>query len=194
MALQAFPLSPVNPKSLMEITPKNQHRYPVPAPAGTLTRVYVPVITYYGGAYGDDVTQATANSTVDYHPKTPAEQASLSVPAGVFSKPVNSPRGWIDPQEPYGPAPVSPTDDPTITSLTPNTGASGGTPIWVKITGTKFTVWSKVLTGGVSTPYFRYVSPTRIDMLQDPRSTPGTVSVHVVDHSVASNASNFTFT
>ena len=107
---------------------------------------------------------------------------------------VNEPRGWISPQEPYGAAPVSPTDDPTITSLAPNTGVSGQNPVWVTITGTKFTINSWVETGGVTTPYFRYVSATRIDMLQDPRSSPGTVVVKVVDHGVKSNGSNFTFT
>jgi hypothetical protein len=118
----------------------------------------------------------------------------MASPAQVFSKDITVPRGWIEPDDPYRAPPVSPTDDPTITSLSPNTGVSGVTPIWVKITGTKFTQWSKVYTGGVTTPYYRYISPTRIDMLQDPRSTPGTVSVTVMDHSVMSNASTFTFT
>jgi hypothetical protein len=167
-------------------------RYPVPAPPGTLTPAYVPVITYYGGAYGDDVAVSTANVTNDFAPKTQVEKAAIvGMP---IAQDVTSPRGWIDPGEPYGPAPVSPADDPTITSLSPNTGVSGGAPIWVTITGTKFTPWSQVETGGVVTPYSRYVSPTRIDMLEDPRSTPGIVVVKVIDHGVKSNGSNFTFT
>jgi hypothetical protein len=83
-----------------------------------------------------------------------------------------------------------------ISSLTPNTGVSGAgkPPIWTTIAGTGFTQWSTVETGGVMTPYFRFISATRIDMAQDPRSTAGTVSVRVLDHGVFSNSVNFTFT
>lgn len=169
-------------------------RYPVPPPAGSYTPADLPAkaVTYYGGAYGDDVAVSTANATTDYAPKTQVDKAAIS--GMPIAKDVGSPRGFIEPQEPYGPAPVSPTDDPTISSLSPSTGVSGGPPIWVTITGTKFTQWSQVETGGVITPYSRYRSPTRIDMLQDPRSTPGTVVVKVIDHDVKSNGSNFTFT
>ena len=114
--------------------------------------------------------------------------------ASTLAQDVTSPRGWIEPREPYGPAPVSPADDPTITSLTPNTAVAGVTPIWVKITGTKFTQWSTVETGNVVTPYLKYISPTRIDVLMDPRSTPGIVVVKVIDHGVKSTGSDFTFT
>jgi hypothetical protein len=89
---------------------------------------------------------------------------------------------------------VSPTDDPTLTSIGPTGGASGGPPIWATLTGTKFTPFSSVESGTVYTPYSRYVSPTRIDVLMDPRSSAGTVTVAVRDHGVLSNTVNFTFT
>ena len=168
-------------------------RYPQALPPAAYVPAYVPVITYFGGAYGDEVDTATANSTQDYAPKTQKAKADLMVPPLAIVPDLGTPRGFIEPSEPYGPAPVSPADDPTITNLSPSAGVSGGAPIWVAITGTKFTQWSQVETGGVITPYSRYRSPTRIDMLQDPRSTPGTVVVKVIDHGVKSNGSNFTF-
>ena len=175
---------------LSTITPLNWHRYPPRIQPSN--PVNVPTVTYTGGVKGDDIDTATANATNDYHPRTQAEKATMM--GTTLAKDIGSPRGWIDPQEPYGPAPVSPTDDPTIVSLSPNTMVAGSTPTWVKITGTKFTPFSQVETGGVITPYSKYLSPTRIDMLQDPRSSAGTVVVKVIDHGVKSAGSNFTFT
>jgi hypothetical protein len=119
------------------------------------------------------------------------------VPAQTFARDITEPRGWISPSEPYNPAPVSPTDDATITSLAPNTTVAGAglPPVWVTITGTKFTQYSTVETGGLYTPYHRYISPTKMAVLMDPaRSVPGIVVVKVIDHGVKSNGSNFTFT
>jgi len=198
MALQTFSVrraqDPVLATAVVsEITPLNWHKFPPAGPVGGSKPIYVPTVTYTGGAYGDE-SQSTANTTVPYAPTTTQAKAAAAVPAQTFARDITEPRGWISPSEPYNPAPVSPTDDPTITSLAPNTGVSGQNPVWVTITGTKFTINSWVETGGVTTPYFRYVSATRIDMLQDPRSSPGTVVVKVVDHGVKSNGSNFTFT
>jgi IPT/TIG domain len=177
-------------------------RYPAPITATMVKPVYVPVFTYNGGTYGDE-TLSESNVVVDdrgigdYTPRNLLERKTTH-PAGdpdyVSVIDVGVPRGWIEPNEPYNAPPVSPTDDPTITSLTPNTGVSGGSPIWVTITGTKFTKWSQVETGNVYTPYSRYVSATRIDVLMDPRSSAGVVVVKVVDHNVKSGGSNFTFT
>jgi len=187
---------------LAEVPVKNWHRYPPRTAANTPQ--WVRQQTAIGGVKGDDTDTATAtlltdqipangpNTAVDYGPRTQAAKATAM--GTTLAKDVTSPRGWIEPQEPYGPAPVSPTDDPTITSLSPNTMVAGSTPTWVKITGTKFTPFSQVETGGVITPYSKYLSPTRIDMLQDPRSSAGTVVVKVIDHGVKSAGSNFTFT
>lgn len=182
--------TPIATLMLSDIAPKNWHKFP--PRVEDATPINVPVVTYNGGAVGDDVSVATANATDVYSPRTQAEKA-IQLGTTIVSD-VGVPRGYIEPGEPYGPAPVSPADDPTIASLAPNTGVSGGSPIWVKITGTKFSQWSQVETGNVITPYSKYFSPTRIDVLMDPRSSPGTVVVKVIDHGVKSAGSDFTFT
>ena len=195
-------LAPANPNNLMSVSNERAKRAIVPISRADVTRAYQPVYTWNGGTFGP---AEIAESTVlvddagigDYGPRNAVEQLTshkAGDPDYVRATTVNEPRGWIGPQEPYGPPPVSPTDDPTIASLTPNSGASGGSPIWVTIAGTKFTTASWVETGNVYTPYSRYFSPTRIDVLMDPRSSPGTINVVVVDHGVKSNAGTFTFT
>jgi hypothetical protein len=168
-------------------------RYPVPPPAGSYTPANVPVITYYGGAYGDQETQSTANVTNDFAPKTQAAKATLM--GGVLAKDVGTPQGWIAPGAPYAPAPATPGKDPTIASLAPNTAVAGLGAITVLITGTNFTEWSTVKTGGVPTPYYKVLSPTQIQLTLDGRrSVPGTITVVVTDHGKDSASSNFTFT
>ena len=215
----AHTLVPANLKDLMSVDNTRVKRAIAPISRAMVTPAYVPVYTWNGGQYGDE-TVAETNVLVDdlgqgdYGPRnlteamawpgapnsvvpsesTASGQALTSIADYTPSTVVNEPRGWISPQEPYGAAPVSPTDDPTITSLAPNTGVSGQNPVWVTITGTKFTQWSWVETGGVYTPYSRYISPTKMAVLMDPRSSAGTVVVKVVDHDVKSNGSNFTFT
>lgn len=49
MALQAFPLSPANPNSLIEITPKNFHRYPSPITRDMIQRPQDPSATVAPG-------------------------------------------------------------------------------------------------------------------------------------------------
>ena len=180
--------------NLISIDPQvNWRRFPtVVLPASAYTPAYVPTIVYTGGVYGDDVDTATANATNDYTPRTQAAKATAM--GTTIVQDVGVPRGWIEPGEVYGSPPVSPTDDPTISGLAPNTAVSNTAPIWVTITGTKFTQWSQVETGNVITPYSRYRSATKMDVLMDPRSSPGTVVVKVIDHGVKSTGSNFTFT
>jgi hypothetical protein len=201
MALQTFSVRRAQDPVLAtavhsEITPVNWHRFPGGVPAGGYPPINVPTVTYNGGAYGDE-NQSTTNSTGAYTPRTHADKAAAMAPPLTVAKDVTSPRGWIDPNEPYGPAPVSPTDDPTISSLAPNTAVAGGIvqPLWVTITGTKFTQYSTVETGNVYTPYHKYISPTKMALLMDPgRSVPGIVVVKVIDHGVKSAGANFTFT
>jgi hypothetical protein len=69
----------------------------------------------------------------------------------------------------------------------------------VTITGTGFTPFSRVVTGGAGSPFdasAQFVSATKMLVTIDPRSaTPGTISVAVWDHSVLSNTNVvFTFT
>jgi hypothetical protein len=168
-------------------------RYPTPPPAGSYTPAYVPTIQYYGGAYGDDLSQSTANVTNDFSPKTQVEKAAL-VGMPIVGD-LGVPRGYVAPNKPYGPAPASPGKDPTITGLNPATAVAGGPTVLVLISGTNFTEWSTVKTGGVPTPYFRVISPTQIQLTIDARrSVAGAVDVIVSDHGKDSAPTPFTFT
>lgn len=183
-------------------------RYPQPITAAMVLPKYVPAFTWNGGTFGDE-TQSETNVVIDdrgigdYAPRNLTEELVNHKPGDpdfVPAPDITQPRGWIAPGQPITAKPVSPTDDPTVTSLTPNTAPSGGAnpPVWVVITGTKFTPYSQVETGGVITPYVRYGSATKMHVLMDaPRSTAGVISVRVIDHGVKSATSansNFTFT
>ncbi len=198
MALQAFTLVPVNPKSLMEITPKNWHRYPVPPPTGTLIPAFVRTITYYGGAFGDDQAVSTANSTIDFTPRTQVAKAAAPnmTPGTAIGTVVTRARGYIAPKDPYPIASTPAQVAPTITSLSPNTAVTGvgKATVAVTITGTGFTQWSTVTSGNYPIPV-RYLTPTTLEIIQKPSdSVPGTVAVVVIDHGVSSAPSNFVFT
>ena len=193
-------------------------RYPVPITAAMTRKAYVPVYTYNGGLYGDDVAIAESNVLVDdraigdYGPRHQVEKAawpgapnsvvpSESITGGqaitaitdyTFATDITAPRGYIGPRDPYSKAvPAA----PTITSLSPNTIAAGGPDIVVTINGTGFTQWTQILNGGVQNVTAYYISATKMAMaFEVSSSVPGTVAVVAVDHGVASAASNFTFT
>ena len=161
---------------------------PAPITAADLLKAYVPVITYVGGATGDDVDQATANATLDYAPRTQAAKAALMVPAGSLAIDIARPRGVTEPLAPYPvaatPAPVA----PVVTSISPTTAAAATLPLTVTITGTGFTPWSVVKTGGSNTADVsgKYVDATHMKVAIF-AAAPGTVSVAVEDHDVLSN-------
>jgi hypothetical protein len=199
MALQLLDLNrandtPVTTLKLSEIVPDNTHVYPAVVPS--TSPINVPTVTFAGGAVGDDVAVATANSTTAYTPRTQTEKASLMVPAGSLVVDIGRARGAISPQQPYPVVGDVAPAAPTITTLTPATAVTGaGKPtVAVTITGTGFTSWSTVTSGAFPLPS-RYLSPTTLEIIQKPAaSVPGTVQVVVTDHGVASNASNFVFT
>lgn len=180
-----------------EIAPKDWHKFPPPIAASN--PAYVRSLAYSGGVYGDDVD--TANATLKYEPAlgeassyTPQDQADKAAQLGTtLAVDITQPRGYIGPRDPYG-TPVPPA--PTITSLAPNTAVAGSpSPLAVVVTGTGFTQWTTLETGGVPSPYAKYVSPTKMTILMDPaRSTPGIVVVKVIDHGVKSVGTNFTYT
>ena len=67
-------------------------------------------------------------------------------------------------------------------------------PVAALATGTGFTEWSTVVTGGVNTDYVRYISPTELRVgINAARALPGIIDVAVVDHGVASAPAEFTF-
>jgi IPT/TIG domain len=178
-------------------------------PASAYVPAYVRVVTYNGGVKGDDVDEATATlamsnrggnaaePSTDYAPRTQAQKATQL--GTTLAVDIASPRGWIDPGEPYlGNA--APPVAPVVSSIAPATAvlATSGGPFTVVITGTGFTPWSKVYLGGQNTPEISavYVSPTKMRFLINPLvSVVGSVTVVVEDHNVKSNATvSFTFT
>lgn len=194
MALQLFDLNragdtPITTLKLSEITPTD---WPKPTlPVANATPIYVPTVSYSGGAVGDDVDQATANATGSYTPRTQTEKASLMVPPGSLAVDIARPRGYLEPDDPYStPVPAA----PVITSLAPNTAVAGQPSVLCVITGTGFTAWSTVTSGGVGIPV-KYISPTKLQIIQNALySVAGTVQVVVTDHNVRSAPSNFVFT
>ena len=201
--------TPIATLKLMEITPRNWHRFPSPIGAPAVTRAYQPVYTWNGGVYGDDQILAKTNVLVDdqgrgdYTPRNQDDKAKLpgaSPPNLIASEPdftivtdITAPRGYIGPRDPYSKAvPAA----PTISSLAPNTAVAGSpSPLSVVVTGTGFTQFTALIVGNIQTPYVQYFSPTKLVLLMDPaRSTPGIVTVVAWDHSVSSAASNFTYT
>jgi len=196
MALQTFSVRRAQDPVLAvavnsEITPLNWHRFPgAPLPNAPQ---YVPTVTYNGGVKGDDIDVATANSTSTYGPRTQAQKAAAL--GTVLVEDIGRSRGYIAPAQPYGAKPAA----PVVTSISPNTAAAGANPLVVTITGTGFTLYSKVVTGGTGAPWdaaAKYISPTQMQVLIDPRgAVVGTASVAVEDHDVMSNTDkNFTFT
>ena len=193
-------------------------RYPLPISAAMTKRAYVPVFTYNGGLFGDDVAISETNVLVDdraigdYGPRTQLEkstwpgtpnsvvpvesvtsgQALTSIADYTLATDITAPRGYIGPRDPYSKAvPAA----PTITSLVPNTAVAGTPDLVVTINGTGFTQWTQILNGGVQNVTAYYVSATKMAMaFEVSSSVAGTVAVIAVDHGVASAASNFTFT
>lgn len=192
---------PITTLKVASITPKEWPTLPIAIPAGEADPVFVRSIAYEGGAEGDDVSQSTANVAYasngaaggsaedpDYSPKTQSEKATDN--GNTLAVDITTPRGWIDPKSPAKAKPAA----PTLTTIAPTTAATGGGTIPVTLTGTGFTRYSTVKTGGVITPYVEYVSPTSLKVILDPRSSPGSIDISVIDHSVETAPQAFTFT
>lgn len=198
---------------LADITPVNWHRFPprigdqtkVNAAAEAKPR-YHNAADWAGGVTGDDVDQATAYvalarqdgsaNEADYGPRTQAQRAAAGnlTPATVIVTDIARPRGWIAPNQPLqgnASAPVA----PVVSSLSPNTGAAAAMPIRTVITGTGFTPYSVVKTGGSNVPETtsRYIDATHMEVVVW-KASAGTVGVIVEDHNLDSNSVNFTVT
>jgi hypothetical protein len=167
-----------------------------------------------GGVKGDDVDQASAavslanshsaNVETDYTPRTQAAKAAMPgtvPPNAVAGEPdftlaidVARPRGVIAPGQAYPKSGDAAPAAPVVSSIAPTTGAAATLPLTVTITGTGFTPWSTVYTGGSATPdsSAKYVSATQMKVALF-AAAPGTVSVAVEDHNVLSNV-NVVFT
>ena len=143
--------------------------------------------------YETGTINSTSGATVPATQNAKLTAGNLT-PGTVIVDDVGRRRGWLEPDDPYTAAPGAGAN-PTITSLAPNTAVSvTGPDLIVVITGTNFTPWSTVTSGNFPIPA-RYVSATKLEIVQKPRtSVAGTVSVVVTDHGVASAGSNFVFT
>jgi len=190
--------TPIATLKLAEITPKD---WPTnPSPVGSLALAnqnaakprYSSMTDWAGGAVGDDVNQATAAVTIarsggganepDYTPRTQADRATQL--GTTLAVDVARARGWIEPRQPYGPVPAA----PVVASISPTTAPQASLPLMVTITGTGFSVWSQVYTGGMPTPEAKAVFVNATTMkVPIWAAAPGTVSIAVKDHNVLSN-------
>lgn len=208
MALQLFDLNrandtPIATLMLSEIAPGT--RRPLLPDAGS-TRVFIPQFTTEGGAVGDDVDQATATAMVDIstpnapltsfpQPGSPRNLAERAANTGnTLSVDVARARGRVAPYQPYPVASDPPLPPPVITTLTPATAAINTDTVVVTITGTGFSNWSTVSSGGFPIPS-QFVDSTHLRIIQKPwASVPGTVQIVVTDHNVRSAPADFVFT
>jgi hypothetical protein len=160
-----------------------------------------------GGSYGDDIDTATAAvalasasggaAAADYVPRHQSGRAALMVPAGTLVTDLSRRRGSVAPLQSYPKSGDAALAAPVITSLAPNTIAAGSQPLYCKITGTGFSVWSTVHVGvgTQAAALARFVSPTEMWVDINPLySVAGTTQVTIKDHGVTSAPSTFTFT
>jgi hypothetical protein len=136
-------------------------------------------------------------AAADYVPRNQNAKllpAAAPIPAQGIGKDIGVPIGTQIPSQPYPTAADTPPAAPTVVSLAPNTAAQAQLPIMITVTGTNFTRFSQVFTGGAATPEasaaFVNATTMRVPIWA---AAPGTVSVAVMDHSVMSNV-NVLFT
>ncbi len=87
-----------------------------------------------------------------------------------------------------------PSGAPVISSLTPNTLASGGTPATIDVAGSNFDASSVIHADGAARATF-YLGPTQLEYTARPDlEAPGTVQITVVGDNGTSNAKTFTYT
>jgi hypothetical protein len=139
----------------------------------------------------------------DYAPRNQnakRQVANLGAPSPTAVVDVGRSRGGVAPGQRYPLAGDAALAAPVVTSLAPNTAVHGAQPISVIITGTGFTPYSRVISGGgVGSPWdasAQYLSATQLTFVVDPRGAiAGAISVAVEDHGVLSNTDVvFTFT
>jgi hypothetical protein len=184
--------TPIATNFLSTIVSKEWPTLPLRVPS--TTPEYLGDVTYnwpYNGLVGNDVNVATANATGYYEPKNQGNKANMLGDANRLAVDITTPSGWIDPKEPYGPAPV-----PTLTGLVPDSRVVAPTDdLSLVIIGTNFMPSSEIWFAN----HFErvtYVSPVQLQTLL--RGTvftgPGVVTVAVINDGIPSNTQNFTFT
>ena len=129
----------------------------------------------------------------DYTPRNQnAKRTAGNLSAGTVGVvDVGRNRGAVAPGQRYPVAGDAAVAAPVVASIAPNTAVHGANPLLVTITGTGFTPYSRVISGGTGAPWdasAQYVSATTMTILLDPRnSVAGTASIAVEDHSVLSS-------
>lgn len=113
---------------------------------------YDSMTDWAGGTEGDDVSGATASQSVasaapttvePYVPVNQAHKGEIMVPPTALAVDVTTPRGWIGPLDPYGPAPV-----PVLTAIDPTEHEVGpGDPFVLTVTGSDFLPGSIIVFG-----------------------------------------------
>jgi len=152
----------------------------------------------FSTAAGSLANSSGGANEADYAPRTQsAKLAQTAGQVGVID--VTRSRGPVAPAQRYPVAGDAALAAPVVTSISPNTAVHGAQPLVVTITGTGFTPYSRVITGGTGSPWddmAKYLSATQMTVTVDPRgAVAGTSSIAVEDHSVLSNTTiNFTFT
>lgn len=187
-------------------------RYPSPITAAMLAVSnanagkprYDSMTDWAGGTVGEDPGLASTNTLTrsqasvalanrdgdvaeaDYTPRTLAQKAA-TLGVGVAND-VGRNRGSIAPGQRYPQVGDAAVAAPVVSSISPTTGAQATLPLSVTITGTGFTPFSTVYTGGMGLPdgSAKYISPTQMKVAIW-AAAPGTVSVAVMDHGVLSN-------
>lgn len=184
--------TPIATLKLSTIVPKDWHRYPPRVAA--MTPVYVPAVAYTQGDFGDDVDEASANTTTPY---TPTNQEAKAIATGnTMAKDISRPRGYIEPRTPYPTVGFVPPAGPVITTITPSTAPASTGKLVALVVGTGFTPWTIMRSQGRSVQFkAEYISPTLMQLLVDTNlAPPGTYGIQAVDHDIESVASNFILT
>ena len=195
---------------LNEITPEVWPTLPLPVddmdPANDRAGLpsYADMSGWAGGADGDDVNVASATQSIidasgrsasfPYVPVNQGHKAEIMVPPTPLAVDVTTPRGWIGPLDPYGPAPT-----PTITAIDPTSSPVGpGDSFVLTVTGTNFLPGSIILFGnnplGERTTFVSETELTTIirrDLFPNPDPA---VKVRVSTGGVVSNEVDFAFT
>jgi hypothetical protein len=214
--------TPITTLKLSEIAPKVWNTPPAAITGAMIADAnpneakprYDSMTDWAGGVRGDDVDQATATVALarsggganepDYAPRTQAAKAAMpgTVPPNAvagepdftLAKDIARARGYIAQLQPYPTGGAAVPVAPVVSSISPTTAAATSLPLKVTITGTGFTQWSTVYTGGATTPdaSAKYVNATTMTVAIF-AAAPGTVSVAVEDHDLLSNT-NTVFT
>jgi len=183
--------TPIATLKLSTIVPKNWHRFP--PRTQPMTPAYLGDVSYswpYNGIEGDDVNVATANATGAYEPKNQGNKANMV--GNTLAVDITTPRGWVDPLEPYGPPAT-----PTLASLNPTSRVVAPTAdLSLTLTGTNFMPSSQIKFAG-NFERTTYVSPTELKTLIRGTMFTGVdpaIPVQVVNGGIASNIVNFAIT